>query len=248
MGQRTIERLIVSTEKLISQVGTSGLRLNSVVSDANVGNAAAVNYHFKNKAGLIQATIEYRIPQIMHHRSGVVAVLSETPRGDAFHYQLLLILFPIFEIIRTQLPESYYGRMLQRLDVTNPDMVKTLTDRTRDLDLGFRSIMENARLQLEYLVGERRCAELSMFIIGAAAQAIGEIERDLCAGIKAGKLPPERVTEIMDYSLFQLLTFLVNGALQNAFSLPEQDFHRILSESRQRNSDIDGTSEFGIQF
>lgn len=237
MSLGTIDRLIVASEKLIAQGGTSGLRLKAVVEEANVGNAAAVNYHFRNKAGLIQATIEYRIPDILHHRRGIDAILSQHPDGNSFHFQILLILFPIFEIISRLLPNSFYGRMLLNLDITNPDMVKSLTERTRDLNLGFRAVFEEARQTLENLVGPSRCAELSTFLIGAAAQAIGEIERELCSKLKAGDLQDDQIHAIMDYGLYQLLLFLVNGALQNSFKFPEQEFYQIIDESRRINAE-----------
>ena len=64
----TKESLILAAERLFGNHGVDGVSLRQIVAEAGAANNSAVQYHFGSKDGLVQAILEYRIPQLMQRR------------------------------------------------------------------------------------------------------------------------------------------------------------------------------------
>ncbi|HPI96888.1 MAG TPA: TetR/AcrR family transcriptional regulator, partial [Gammaproteobacteria bacterium] len=74
----TKERILDTTEKIISEKGFSGISLRSLSNIAQT-NLAAVNYHFGNKEKLIEEMLERRLNNLFELR---IKLLDELESGS----------------------------------------------------------------------------------------------------------------------------------------------------------------------
>ncbi|OLT36315.1 hypothetical protein BJF79_06825 [Actinomadura sp. CNU-125] len=82
-GQATRLRLLEAAEALFGDRGIDSVSLNEVRIAAGQSNAAAVNYHFGSKEGLLRAIIEHRIARIEDERAAMLDALQENESADA---------------------------------------------------------------------------------------------------------------------------------------------------------------------
>lgn len=75
-SQRTREALISSAETLFARYGVEGVSLNTITREAGQSNRNAVQYHFGNKAGLLQAIFDKHNPGLHDARAQLVADLQ----------------------------------------------------------------------------------------------------------------------------------------------------------------------------
>lgn len=73
----TKERILNTTEKIISEVGFSKISLRNISNEAKT-NLAAVNYHFGNKEKLIEMMLERRLDNLFELR---IKLLDELDSG-----------------------------------------------------------------------------------------------------------------------------------------------------------------------
>lgn len=71
----TKERILNTTEKLISEKGFSGISLRTISTNAKT-NLAAVNYHFGNKEKLIEMMLERRLDNLFELRVNLLDKLE----------------------------------------------------------------------------------------------------------------------------------------------------------------------------
>lgn len=71
----TKERILNTTEKLISEKGFNSISLRTISTDAKT-NLAAVNYHFGNKEKLIEMMLERRLDNLFHLRTKMLDELD----------------------------------------------------------------------------------------------------------------------------------------------------------------------------
>jgi AcrR family transcriptional regulator len=80
----TKELLIETAEQLFGRLGIEGVSLREIAVAAGQANSNAVQYHFKDKSGLVSAILEDRVGQIDALRGEQLDVLKaskkETPR------------------------------------------------------------------------------------------------------------------------------------------------------------------------
>jgi AcrR family transcriptional regulator len=75
----TKERILNTTEKIISEAGFSKISLRSISNEAKT-NLAAVNYHFGNKEKLIEMVLERRLDNLFQLR---MKLLDEIESGSS---------------------------------------------------------------------------------------------------------------------------------------------------------------------
>ena len=71
----TKERILNTTEQIISEKGFSSISLRTISSDAKT-NLAAVNYHFGNKEKLIEMMLERRLDNLFQLRINLLDALE----------------------------------------------------------------------------------------------------------------------------------------------------------------------------
>ncbi len=109
----TKERLIYAAEKQFAIDGARA-RVIDIVSSAGCGNAAAINYHFHSREGLLTVCRAYRERPIDLFRARLYQALCEEVGEDAFSlgYYYFILIAPSVAVVGQLLPNSYYARFV----------------------------------------------------------------------------------------------------------------------------------------
>ncbi len=75
----TREQMVDAAEQLMARHGIDAVSLNEIVRTAGQRNASALQYHFGNKAGLVQAIFDKHTPAIEQRREKYLEKLSAKP-------------------------------------------------------------------------------------------------------------------------------------------------------------------------
>ncbi|MGW5641649.1 TetR/AcrR family transcriptional regulator [Saccharopolyspora sp. NPDC003752] len=106
----TRERLIIAAERLFAQRGIGEVSLREVGAAAGQRNTSAAQYHFGDKAALIEAIFDYRMNKINERRMHHLATLHVDGRNSELRSLLEAFVFPLAASVAE--PESYYARFL----------------------------------------------------------------------------------------------------------------------------------------
>lgn len=109
----TRDRLVLTAERLFALHGLDAVSLRQISTEAGNANNSAVQYHFGDKDGLVQAIFEYRIPGLMHRRA-LLATEAES-RGEPENLRRVLVSewLPMLELAEQD--GSYYLEFVARL-------------------------------------------------------------------------------------------------------------------------------------
>jgi AcrR family transcriptional regulator len=105
------EVLIRTAERLFAIHGLDGVSLRQIAIEAGHRNPGAVQYHFGDKDGLVQAIVNYRLPWINQRRTQLLATLDSQHRSHDLKGLVEVLARPYLEMD----PEAYYVQFLARL-------------------------------------------------------------------------------------------------------------------------------------
>lgn len=103
--------LIETAERLFATHGLDGVSLRQIAVEAGHRNPSAVQYHFGDKDGLVQAIVNYRMPWINQRRLQLLATLDSQHRSHDLRGLVEVFARPYLEMG----PQSYYVHFLARL-------------------------------------------------------------------------------------------------------------------------------------
>ena len=101
--------LVLTAERLFAQHGIDGVSLRQIAADAGSANNSAVRYHFGNKAGLITAIFEYRLPQVISERQLLVSRCDRDDLRSRLEAQMLPVL------AMAEAPDNHYVSFVEQL-------------------------------------------------------------------------------------------------------------------------------------
>lgn len=78
-GTPTKDSLIATAERLFGEFGVDGASLRQISREAGCGNVVAAQYHFRDKAGLVQAILDHRLPKLAKIRKKMLSEAGEDP-------------------------------------------------------------------------------------------------------------------------------------------------------------------------
>ena len=78
----TKERILNTTEELISEKGFTSISLRTISTHAKT-NLAAVNYHFGNKEKLIEMMLERRLDNLFQLRTSLLDQVQSNPENNS---------------------------------------------------------------------------------------------------------------------------------------------------------------------
>ncbi|MEH6552342.1 MAG: helix-turn-helix domain-containing protein [Pseudomonadales bacterium] len=78
-GDITRKKIIDTAERLMAEKGVDAVSMNEIVKASGQNNASALNYHFGNKTGLLQAVFDKHTPAIEERRQKLINELSAEP-------------------------------------------------------------------------------------------------------------------------------------------------------------------------
>ncbi len=99
-GEATRLALMRAAEKLIAENGSSNVTIREILEAAGQKNESALQYHFKNMAGLVAATHRFRDEQIVEARVICLAELAAKPQPPALRDIAHVMVSPTFRLAR----------------------------------------------------------------------------------------------------------------------------------------------------
>jgi AcrR family transcriptional regulator len=79
----TRERLLVAAEQLLAEKGVEGVSLREITRASGARNAVALQYHFDDRAGLVQAILDKHLPEVDARRHALLDEIETAGEPDA---------------------------------------------------------------------------------------------------------------------------------------------------------------------
>lgn len=99
-GEATRLALMKAAERLIAENGSANVTIREILELAGQKNESALQYHFKNMAGLVAATHRFRDEQIVDARLICLAELAAKPQPPALRDIAHVMVAPTFRLAR----------------------------------------------------------------------------------------------------------------------------------------------------
>jgi AcrR family transcriptional regulator len=106
--------LILATERLIAEHGSTIVSLRQITEAAGVSNASAVNYHFGSREALLLAVFQHRMGGINARREAYLDRLAAEGRSLDQRSLVGAMVHPLSEQLAPRPEGNYYVRFLER--------------------------------------------------------------------------------------------------------------------------------------
>jgi AcrR family transcriptional regulator len=107
-SQATRHALMRSAERLIAEKGLPNVSIRDILTDAKQRNTSALQYHFKNLQGLIEAIQTERAEETQARRAELMdEVLTRNPEPDLRQICALMVR-PVFDLARSRIDFRRY--------------------------------------------------------------------------------------------------------------------------------------------
>ncbi len=186
-GRATREAIVLAAERLFADQGVDAVSLREIARAAGQGNIAAVQFHFGDKVGLIQAIYLYRLPLTDSRRQTILDEIVASG-NVTIHALMEALVRPVAEYIAD--PGNFYISFQARLIATGTEFGHSLRgqpDATAMLELQgqLRACLPSCPPN----VVDRRFA----MVIEWMVVSLAEYERSVAAGSKV--MPLETAIE-----------------------------------------------------
>ena len=104
----TKNALMRAAEKLVAEGGMENLSIREIVAVAKQKNESALQYHFKNLTGLLDAIHSERSEQIQTRRADHLADLLQNAKDPSLRELCLLMIEPTFQLARADVEFRRY--------------------------------------------------------------------------------------------------------------------------------------------
>ena len=154
---QTRERFISAAQQLFAERGIDSVSVNEITIAAGQKNRNALQYHFGNRSGLIQAILDYHGERLAQLRSDFVAS-NDLEAWSPAEAAARILVIPLGQYIDEHPPGIYYVRMLSQLAAlnspqTNPDANSELSFRQVPI---LESLLDRALTHLGSAEAQRR--------------------------------------------------------------------------------------------
>jgi AcrR family transcriptional regulator len=120
-GRRTRERLLNVAEQLFGERGIDAVSLREIRLAAGARNAAAVQFHFENRAGLLEALIERHLPGIAAIQRELFDIMLAEGREDDVRSLVEVLVRPTAVYVLRGSSERAWVKIMSDL-VQRPDL------------------------------------------------------------------------------------------------------------------------------
>jgi AcrR family transcriptional regulator len=111
----TAETLLKTAERLFALHGLDSVSTRQIAREAGQKNHSALQYHFGNQEGLIDAILVYRMSKVNEQRQRLKVELTEQGRLGEMRALVELIVRPFAEQLLLPPEESYYISLIAQL-------------------------------------------------------------------------------------------------------------------------------------
>ena len=131
--EATQTALMRSVESLAAEKGLENISIREILARAGQKNESALQYHFKNLSGLLQALRTTRSQEISAHRAEYLQdLLARTPEPNLRQICDVMVM-PVFKLAKTSKGfKTYIQAFVHELTVADQNLVKIHTRRLGD--------------------------------------------------------------------------------------------------------------------
>lgn len=149
--EETRVRIILAAERLFGEQGIESVALRAVSKAARQGNTAGVQYHFKDRLGLLNAIFEYREGQLDAIRRGIMERARTTGQTSDIRWLLRACFYPNFKLFMDHDGLPYIRLHFQYLSNLRPRGVLHPVDRDSPSTVYLRETMRLMKRKLNFL-------------------------------------------------------------------------------------------------
>jgi len=128
-SEATKHAIMRAAEKLVAQGGVENISIKKIVAAAGQKNESALQYHFKNLTGLLDAIHAERSEQVQAKRTASLAAVLEKSSAPSLRQLCTLMVEPTFQLARANVDFRRYvkafGHELAISDVSPLKVVST---------------------------------------------------------------------------------------------------------------------------
>lgn len=154
-NERTRLALILAAERLFGDLGIDAVGLRAVCQAAHQKNNNAVQYHFGDKLGLLNAILEYREAQLQPMREAMLAQAEAQGRLSDLRWLLRVCFEPNYRLYRDQHVIAYMKLHATYVTTHRPRGVPHPVDTDSPNCVAYRRAITLLGERL-YFLGERR--------------------------------------------------------------------------------------------
>ena len=170
-GHTTRLALIRAAERLIAENGSANVTIRDILELAGQKNESALQYHFKNMAGLVAATHRFRDQQIITARLVCLAELADKPQPPSLREIVQVMVAPTFRLAREHADFRRYLRAFS-LQLASGDgrVLRAVRKDPGDTDVQINQLLKKALPHLD-TDGYQRRLETAIRLISVSMHA-----------------------------------------------------------------------------
>jgi len=124
-SEATKSSIMRAAEKLIARNGVENISIKEIVAAAGQRNESALQYHFKNLTGLLDAIHTERSEQVQAKRAANLAAILEKSSEPSLRQLCTLMVEPTFQLARASVEFRRYVKAFgHELAITDPSPLK----------------------------------------------------------------------------------------------------------------------------
>lgn len=111
----TAEKLLTTAERLYALHGVDSVSTRQISREAGQKNHSALQYHFGNRDGMIDAILQYRMSIVNERRQTMLLQAADDKKLDDIRSLIEIMVRPFAEELRHPPSESYYISLISQL-------------------------------------------------------------------------------------------------------------------------------------
>jgi AcrR family transcriptional regulator len=165
-ADRTRAQLIQAAESLIVEKGFENVSVREIVRKAGQKNESALQYHFKDRGGLIVALKSRRSEQLEARRSALFTEFMQTNQNPDVRLICALLVQAPFQLCREDKEfRAYLGEFGQRLIASNQIITQVLSNRKSNSQSELTKLLRKLNRHLDDELFTLRLEAMSSFVL-----------------------------------------------------------------------------------
>ncbi len=181
---RTRERFVSAAQQLFAQRSIDSVSVNEITQAAGQKNRNALQYHFGNREGLLQAIIDRHSARVLALRTPYLAA-DESGDDPASRIAARGLVMPVVDYLDENPEAIFYVKILSQLAALNSDVINPSTRSTLSFQSDDRlaAVMRRAVAHLKPAEAQRRLFLAISFTFHGIADVCRACERDDVSGV-----------------------------------------------------------------
>ena len=184
-----------AAQRLFAERGIDAVSVNEITIAAGQKNRNALQYHFGNRNGLLQAIIDHHIARVSEYRGPVLESLDEA--ATPAHNAARALVAPIIEYVQSDADALDYVKLISQIAAAS--LPETNPGATSALSFGFDERLRDAMVAAIAHLSPEEAQRRLFLVITLTFRGVG----DICKAVESR--PEEEMRAARDGLLAELL-------------------------------------------